>query len=179
MTKKPQILFRRETNIRDLVTSSYIKEKGKNSSLTVGFHNCGKCRACIDSGVLKRKRIRKDVVSPDGKTTYKLKDFSTCDTEGVIYVIQCPCGKRYIGRTCRKIKTRIREHWRNIHLGLLIHNLSTHYKEQHQTPEGPSFWVLDRGGEVKMSTSSLVVRRVNGFTNLAPLFLTALIQIWN
>lgn len=142
VSSKPQIIFRRAPNIRDLVTSSYIKTNKKKCALTVGFYNCGKCRACTDSGTLGRKRIKKEFVLPDGLTSYKLKDFSTCNTEGVIYIIECPCGKRYIGRTCRKLKTRIREHWRNIRLGILTHNLSTHYKE-YQKPEGSSFWVLE------------------------------------
>lgn len=108
-----------------------------------GFDNCGKCKACVESGILKRKRIKKNLSASNGKTIYKLGDFSTCNTEGVVYMIECPCGKRYIGRTCRKVKTRIREHWQNIRLGVMTHNLSNHYKEKHNhDPEGSIFWVL-------------------------------------
>lgn len=73
-----------------------------------------------------------------------MNEFSTCDTTNVVYGIQCPCGLRYIGRTKRKLKTRIREHWRNIRLGVLTHNLSLHYKQKHdQNPLGSIFWVIE------------------------------------
>lgn len=101
-------------NLWDQLTCNYIREKEKKHYSMSGFHYCGQYKACTDSGTLKQKGNLKEFVSQDGKVTYKLKDFSTCNTENVIYLIQCPCGLRYTERTSRKIKTRIREHWRNI-----------------------------------------------------------------
>lgn len=108
-----------------------------------GFQNCGRCKACVDIGNTISCKIIKDFQTNDGDT-YQLHDYTTCDTENIIYLIQCPCGLYYVGRTCRKLKTRIRELWRNIMLGLHTHPLSLHYKYKHnQNPKGSKFWALE------------------------------------
>ncbi|OCT84619.1 hypothetical protein XELAEV_18022772mg, partial [Xenopus laevis] len=39
-----------------------------------------------------------------------LKYYATCNPEGVVYMLKCPCGKVYVSQTCRQIKARIKEH---------------------------------------------------------------------
>ncbi|OCT64703.1 hypothetical protein XELAEV_18045800mg [Xenopus laevis] len=43
-----------------------------------------------------------------------LKNVSTCTTMGVIYMLKCPCGKAYVGKTKRRIRVRIEEKKRSI-----------------------------------------------------------------
>lgn len=144
LSVRPQVIFRRAANLKDHLTNSYVKENTKTYFSANGFHNCGHCKACQDSNILKRKRILKEFISQDERQTYKLRDFSTCNTKNVVYLIQCPCGLRYVGRTSTKLKTRIREHWRNIRIGLHTHNLSIHYKLKHnQNPSGSLFWIVE------------------------------------
>ncbi len=45
----------------------------------------------------------------------KLKGVITCTTKNVIYMIKCPCGLVYIGKTQCALKTRIAEHRSSIH----------------------------------------------------------------
>lgn len=143
LSKNPIIIFRKATNLKDHITSSYIKEYDMIKNKWSGFQNCGQCKACSDIGNNISRKIIRELQTKDG-ITYRLKGYTTCDTENIIYLIQCPCGLNYVGRTCRKLKTRIREHWRNIKLGVYTHPLSAHYKKKHdQNPKGSKFWALE------------------------------------
>ncbi|OCT98775.1 hypothetical protein XELAEV_18011009mg [Xenopus laevis] len=39
-----------------------------------------------------------------------MKQFMNCKTTGVIYVMECVCGKRYVGKTKREFRRHILEH---------------------------------------------------------------------
>lgn len=39
-----------------------------------------------------------------------MKGQYTCNSNAVVYVLKCPCGKYYVGQTSRAIKVRINEH---------------------------------------------------------------------
>lgn len=42
------------------------------------------------------------------------RGYYTCNSEGVIYLLKCHCGKGYVGQTSRSIKIRLNEHKSNI-----------------------------------------------------------------
>ena len=44
----------------------------------------------------------------------KMRGFITCNQNNVVYLISCPCGLAYVGKTTRALKTRIAEHRSNI-----------------------------------------------------------------
>lgn len=41
----------------------------------------------------------------------------TCSTTHGIYLIKCPCGLAYVGKTCRTLCSRISDHHSNIRYG--------------------------------------------------------------
>lgn len=41
---------------------------------------------------------------------YEIKHYLTCDSDYIIYIIQCPCGLLYVGETTMKCKARINKH---------------------------------------------------------------------
>ncbi len=47
---------------------------------------------------------------PDNKSPIFIKSFITCNTNNVIYIIQCPCNKIDVGETPCSLKERITEH---------------------------------------------------------------------
>lgn len=75
----------------------------------------------------------------------KLKDFISCRTEGVVYMLQCPCTLQYIGRTKRPMWKRIQEHIQNIRNVFLKHSVSRHFLQCHnKNPVGLKFWAIDK-----------------------------------
>ncbi|OCT70398.1 hypothetical protein XELAEV_18037316mg [Xenopus laevis] len=71
---------------------------------TKGCHKCGGCLACPFIEKASTCLGRTD------KPTYTLKHFMNCKTTGVIYLMNCKCGKRYVGKTKREFRRRILEH---------------------------------------------------------------------
>ena len=61
--------------------------------------------------------------------SYKIKSFINCNTTFVVYRLECPCGRFYIGRTKRKLKTRLAEHKQAIRTVNPQYPMAMHYKE--------------------------------------------------
>ena len=58
----------------------------------------------------------------------------------MIYVLECPCGLQYVGRTMRKLKVRVQEHINNIKKGMETHGVPLHFKHVHKMdPKGLKF----------------------------------------
>lgn len=71
--------------------------------------------------------------------------FVTCSTKGVVYLLQCPCGLQYIGRTKRPMQVRLGEHITNIKNGYQYHSVSKHYALHHnRNPANTLFLGIDR-----------------------------------
>lgn len=63
----------------------------------------------------------------------------------VVYGVECPCGKLYIGQTTRPLSVRIREHIYNIKKRITTHNLSAHFLKEHGAdPGGLKFWGIEK-----------------------------------
>lgn len=76
---------------------------------------------------------------------YDIKDFISCRTEGVVYVLQCSCSLQYIGRTKRPMWKRIREHIQNIKKAFPKHSVSKHFAMHHNSdPTDLKFGVIQR-----------------------------------
>lgn len=80
------------------------------------FHNmfffpCRKCSIC--QIIAERRKIDSYVSNHTGEH-FSIKPFITCTTKHVVYVIRCPCGLEYIGRTIRQLQVRLKEHVTNI-----------------------------------------------------------------
>lgn len=76
---------------------------------------------------------------------YSIQQLITCNTVGVVYMLECDCGLQYIGRTSRPLHVRIGEHVNNIKKDLKTQNISSHFKFFHyQDPRGLGFWGIER-----------------------------------
>lgn len=78
----------------------------------------------------KKKRIE-TFTGTDGKE-YKIKDFIMCSTKFVTYLLICPCGLKYVGRTTRCLYKRINKHVYNISIGYKNHSVSKHFRMAHK-----------------------------------------------
>ena len=69
------------------------------------------CKGCINCNAM----ITGDtIIHPHTGKKIKVKGRITCKTKYVVYLLKCPCGFCYVGKTKRELKTRIIEHKSNI-----------------------------------------------------------------
>ncbi|OCT96309.1 hypothetical protein XELAEV_18013984mg [Xenopus laevis] len=103
----PTITFRRSKNLRDQLVHSHLSNDTKPTWLgnkTKGCYKCGGSQAWPFIEKTSTCLGRLDI------PTYTLKHFMNCRTSGVIYLMNCECGKRYVGKTKREFRRRILEH---------------------------------------------------------------------
>ena len=88
-----------------------------------GNYKCGSCAQC--SYTHKCKSFNHPHT---GKLT-SIRGAITCSTTHVIYLIRCPCGLAYVGKTTRAIQTRISEHRSTIRTGDERSPVAAHFKQ--------------------------------------------------
>lgn len=121
----PRIGFRRTKNLRNILVRANIRQ----DSLTTGFRQpkghfrCGHCKICPT--VMNDNKI----IMRDRQFQVKYNTFSTCATEGVVYLIKCPCTPPllYVGKTTRSLRTRLLEHQSRLRLKILEAPLVEHF----------------------------------------------------
>lgn len=75
---------------------------------------------------------------------FEINEFITCNSLYVVYLLWCPFGLFYVGRTKGLLKVRIAEHFANIRKGFKYHRVSLHFKEKHdQDPTLLQFCGID------------------------------------
>ena len=67
--------------------------------------NCVHCNAMIRGG---------EFLHPQSGRKLKVRGTISCKTKFVVYMLKCPCGLCYVGKTKRELKVRIGEHKSNI-----------------------------------------------------------------
>ncbi|OCT91664.1 hypothetical protein XELAEV_18014723mg, partial [Xenopus laevis] len=104
--------YTRGRNLRDSLCPSDIFQHKRQAPFwgppKRGTFACLNCICC--SSIIKGESVS----HPTKGNTINLRDFSTCETKNVIYMLKCPCGLAYIGQTSRAVKERIKEHRGNI-----------------------------------------------------------------
>lgn len=83
----------------------------------VGFYSCRRCVMCKTS----RHRVRKTTyfTSHAQGESHKIRKFITCGTTHFTYLLACPCGLQYVGRTTWKLGVRLQEHVNRIRKGYI------------------------------------------------------------
>lgn len=123
-TKKPQLVFKRAPNLKDHLVKSDIRPPPTQSFLNIadGNYKCGNCAQC--SFTHKCKSFN----HPHTGKTISIRGAITCSTTHVVYLIRCPCGLAYVGKTTRALRTRISEHRSTIRLGDERSPVAAHFK---------------------------------------------------
>lgn len=88
-----------------------------------GSFKCGhaRCHSCKE---ICHKRF--NFQSSDSSETHDIKYHLTCQSQYVIYLLDCVCGKQYIGRTIQKLHLRMNKHRANIKNTFLLQSVSKH-----------------------------------------------------
>ncbi|CAJ0964705.1 unnamed protein product [Ranitomeya imitator] len=101
---------RRPNNIRDKVVKADIGSFTRLTRQTFlgternGSFPCLGCACC--SNVIKSSSI----IHPHCGRQFRIRGFFTCDSNNVVYVVKCPCGLLYVGKTTQHIRDRIASH---------------------------------------------------------------------
>ncbi|XP_069582772.1 cytochrome P450 3A2-like [Ranitomeya imitator] len=97
----PSFVPKRSANLKDILVQSHYDPKNvgtKSSSGVPGFFPCGLCKGCLNH--VKSKTF----CNHDGSRSFNIWKHLSCNSQGVIYHAQCPCGKVYVGLTTRELK---------------------------------------------------------------------------
>lgn len=171
----PKIVYKKAPTLRDLLVRNVMDppKSGHNFFTSKGFVPCKYCYACRHSKKTQNKRL--DFSSTTTGQTYPIRDFISCHTEGVVYVLQCTCNLQYVGRTKRPLMVRIREHIQNIKKGFPKHSVSKHFALVHdKNPAHLTFWAIEkykkhwRGAHMVRSISQIESRWIFTLRTMVP-----------
>lgn len=121
-TAPPTVVFRRAPNLRDKLVKSHTHESRQNPfNIPDGNYKCGNCAQC---GYTMRSRT---YTHPHTGKTLNIRGVINCNTPFVVYLLKCPCGLAYVGKTSRPLRTRISEHRSNIRCGDTRNPVAAHF----------------------------------------------------
>ena len=101
-----------------------------------------------------------EFINPSDQKKYYLKQFTTCSSPFIIYAIQCPCPKIYVGKTIRPLKIRIGEHLSNIRNNKVGAPLTQHCTEKQHSHTDLKFWALEK---LNISNEKLLLKKEVGW----------------
>ena len=89
-------------------------------------NGCYQCRGCAQcNNMVKGNRFS----HPHTGRKYSINDVITCTTTHVIYLIKCPCGLVYVGKTSRQLKQRMSEHKSTIRRNDRNYPIAVHFND--------------------------------------------------
>ena len=120
----PLTAFKRQRNIKDNIIRAKVAmpQDARPTRKNPGMKKCGKwCTAC--PYVKEGKTIK-----IDNKQTWKINKNVSCETENIVYLIECQkCKKRYIGESKRSLKSRLADHRGYVHRDYLDTATGAHF----------------------------------------------------
>lgn len=137
----PMFAFKRASNLRDrLIKADTTRRQIPNEDtgsqwLTErqrprGMFQCGHCTYC--NAAIKGPQFH----HPLSGKIFPIRDFLTCRSTFVVYLLKCPCGKGYVGQTTRELRVRVGEHRSAIRRGDLTSPVAKHFLEaQHSVAQ--------------------------------------------
>ena len=168
----PRLVYRRAPNIRDIVVQSDLRPVKPHSfldDLPDGNRRCGSCAQCHFTEKCNF------FYHPSTGQKVKIRGKITCTSTHVIYLLRCPCGKAYVGKTSRALKTRISEHRSTIRNGDEKSPVALHFKKAHHNVSALRYLGIEkiqfprRGGDIE----NLLLKRelwwINYLKTMAPI----------
>lgn len=129
---KPSIMFRRAPAVKNLLAPSRLKQHKETPSnllhpLKNGSFKCGqpRCKCCT---IIKHNKTH---FLSRSKEVFPIKYHLICQSQFIIYLVECICGHQYVGSTTQKLHLRLNKHRSNIKKGFLQHSVSRHIFNQH------------------------------------------------
>ncbi|KAJ0060014.1 hypothetical protein NL108_018667 [Boleophthalmus pectinirostris] len=125
LPETPTITFRKAPTLSDRLVNSYLPPLKQKTWLDTkaGCYRCGNCTFCEH---VQQTNLFMDINS--GQSFY-IRTLINCNTTYVVYRLECPCGRFYVGRTKRKLKNRLAEHKQATRTYNPLYPMAVHYKE--------------------------------------------------
>ena len=96
-----------DTDIRQLACLKHSTVPVQHSSHQFGVKHCNNTRFPLHNKLVHSQRAHSRV----SRRTYNTHGHATCDTQYVVYLIQCKkCGRQYVGQTQKSLKARYAKH---------------------------------------------------------------------
>ena len=145
LPEQAKVIFRGAPTLRNSIAPNVVDppERPVFFQDMKGYYPCKKCRVCQFNTNGRTKSL--EFGSTSTGRQYPIKVFCTCATTHVVYLVTCPCGKQYVGRTIRAFSVRVGEHVTKIIGGSTKHTVPRHYRECHaRNPKGSQFLIIDK-----------------------------------
>lgn len=125
----PQVLFRGVPPFKLQVAPNILDAPNRVSFFQKSkvYFPCRNCNVCL-CNKNKDRKICQFTSNTTGRV-YDVKTFMTCTSQNVVYLLICPCGLQYVGRTIQAMNVRVNEHIANIKKCFPKHSVSRHYLE--------------------------------------------------
>lgn len=111
LSEPPRTVLKRPPNLGNMLVRADLPPLTQPHFLQQTPHGNYKCGHCAQCNFTRRTTTFNH---PWTGKSYQIKGVITCNTNNVIYMLKCPCGLAYIGKTNRPLKHRISEHRSNI-----------------------------------------------------------------
>lgn len=141
----PLFVNRRGKNLRDyLVHANFSPTTGPTSGQNLlaprpnGNYKCGNCAQC--NNTIKTNHF---LHPQTGKKIY-IRSVITCASTHVVYLLRCPCGLAYVGKTTRQLKQRISEHKSTIRRNDQDYPVAMHFNDAHHDISTLRFCGIER-----------------------------------
>lgn len=108
-TTSPRIVFKRAPNLKNMLVRAHFPLHHIFCSL----FPLGITDVVIALNATSHIKLPPSITHVP-ENVYDIKGVITCNTKNVIYLLKCPCGLAYVGKTTRPLKRRISEHRSNI-----------------------------------------------------------------
>lgn len=123
----PLFAHKRARNVRDMVVRADCHTHSGPSHFLSDVQNGNfPCFNCVHCNAMIRGET---FFHPHSGRKYSIKSRISCKTKFVVYLLKCPCGLFYIGKTIRELKTRISEHKSSIRNRDVKSSVARHFNE--------------------------------------------------
>lgn len=150
----PLVGFKRDRNLRDHLVHAHFTNRNPESvvqtllsPLPNGNYRCGNCAQCNNTSKTTH------FSHPHTGKQFPIKNVITCSSTHVIYMLRCPCGLSYVGKTTRKLKQRISEHKSTIRRNDRDYPVAIHFNDRKHDISSLRFYGIEqvrmppRGGD--------------------------------
>ncbi|XP_041430880.1 uncharacterized protein LOC121397711 [Xenopus laevis] len=169
----PMLAYKRARNLKDRLVKADVGSLKSQKCLFLqrpkfGTFPCLHCCQC--NSIIKGNTFN----HPHSGKQYKIKQYYTCESTYVVYLLKCPCGLLYIGETTQRIRDRISKHKSTIRTGQTSLPVPAHFRSAGHAISQLKFQIIDsvpvqrRGGNRLLALQKLEMQWIHRLDTVWP-----------